>query len=294
MQRLETRTGQFGLVGGIRQEQSDLVTVVEPASPFAPEARKGKLYMVAEANEGAPRAAAACQLVARAAQRAFYEDTSFSVTAALRAAIRAANKALYEQNFNLAAQQRAHVGLTCVVMRDGDLFVAQVQPAQAYLRSEGRIRALPAHPSWDPAHVSAAPFARASALGVSLFIEPELYRSTMTPGDGAILCSSNFSHLLGRPEVEAALRQDDPAYIIERLHQAAAAQGLGEAHALAFTVVPALSPAAREAPLSPAGGLVIVGSTDHDSVRDILDRILEGEGNNVIRFPGPSLRRPRP
>lgn len=291
MQRVETRTGQLGLVGGIRQERSDLVTLVEPSSPFAPEARKGRLFLVVEANEGAPRAAAACQLVARVVRRIFYEDSTFSVTSALRAAIRAANKALYEQNFNLAAHQRAYVGLTCAVLRDGDLFVAQVQPAQAYVLSEGRMRALPAHPSWDPAHVSVAPFARSGALGTSLFIEPELYRCTMGAGDGAIFCSSNFAHLLGRAEVEAALRQGDPGPAVDRLAHTAAASSLADAHGVTLAIVPALSPVASAAPLSPAG----VGERGRLAARSAgaLLTGLAGEAARIVRRKPKAAPAPR-
>lgn len=293
MQRVETRTGQLGLVGGIRQERSDLVMVAEPHSPFAPEARKGLLYLVVEADGGAPRAAAACQLVARVVRRSFYADNTFSVTSAARAAIRAANKALYEQNFNLPAQQRIYVGLTCAVLRDGDLFVAQVQPAQAYVLSAGRLRALPAHPSWDPAHVSVAPFARAGALGASLFIEPELYRSALAEGDGAILCSSGFGHLLGRAEVEQALRQGDPERAVERLVQAAEAHALPDAHALALSVVPALSPAARAAPMS-LGGVGERGRLAARSAGDLLAGLASEAARLVRRAPRPAPRPPAP
>jgi serine/threonine protein phosphatase PrpC len=240
-------------VGGIRQERSDLITAVEPASPFGAEARKGRLYVVVEAEEGAPRSAAACQLVARTVRRAFYEDETYSVTSALRNAIRAANKALYEQNFKQPAGQRAQVGITCAVLRDADLYVAQVQPAQAYVLGEGRLRALPAHPSWDPAHLSAAPFSRTGGLGASLFVEPELYRCVLRPGDGALLCSSNLAHALARPDVDALLRQGDAPAAAEQLAAVAARAAVADAHALVVAVVPALSKAAREAPLSPAG-----------------------------------------
>lgn len=253
MQRFEVRAGQLGLVGGIRQGRSDLVTLVEPTSPLSPEARKGRLYLVLEAEEGAPRAMPACQLVARVMRRVFYEDASYSATSALRAAVRAANKALYEQNFKLPAHQRVQVGLSCAVLRDSDLYLAQVQPTQAYVLAEGRLRALPAHPSWDPAHVSVAPFARAGALGVSLFVEPELYRCVMRPGDGALFCSSNLAHLLARDEVERLLRMDDGALVAERLAELASEAGIGDAQGLALAFTPALSRAAREQPLSPAG-----------------------------------------
>jgi len=253
MDRTETRSAQLGLVGGIRQQQSDLITAVEPANPFAPEARKGRLYILVEVDPELPKAAQACQLAARTIRRAFYDDSSYSVTSGLRTALRAANKALYEQNVSQPAGRRAQVSCTCAVLKDGDLFVAQVQPAQCYVRSEGRLRALPAHPSWDPAHVSAAPFAHAGALGASLFIEPELYRCAMGAGDAAIICSSGFAPLLGRADVERVLGLDDPAAAADELARLADAAGLADAHALALVSRPALSAAAQRAPLSPTG-----------------------------------------
>jgi hypothetical protein len=253
MQIFETRTRQLGLVGGIRQEVSDLITVAEPGSLFAPEARKGTLYILAEADAAVPRSPQACQLVARTVRRVFYEDETFSVTSAMRKAVSAANKALYQQNFAQATDRRATVGLTIAVRKDRDLFVAQVQPAQAYVLSEGNLRALPAHPAWDPAHVSVAPFARTGALGASLFIEPELYRCTLRPGDAAILCASGFARLLGRDEVDRLLRLQDPDSVVERLLQIAGQHSLADTQALVLDFQPPLSPAAQRAPLSPAG-----------------------------------------
>ena len=255
MQRLEARTEQLSLVEGVKQGRSDLVAEGEPAVSLAPGARKGQLYMVAEANERLPKTGAACRLVLRVARQAFGANTSFSITTALRVAISAANKVLYEQNFKLPVHQRIHVGLTCAVLRDGDLFVAQIQPTQAYVLSKGRIRPLPAHPSWDPAHLSAAPFARTGALGASLFIEPELYRCAMTVGDGAILCSSNFAHLLGRAEIDVALRQREPTLAVERLQQVATTHNLDQAHGLVITLgqAPRLATAAPALDAAPAG-----------------------------------------
>ena len=160
MQKFETRTGQLSLVDGIRQQASDMITVAEPRSLFAPEAYKGTLYVLVEAEAIAPRSQQMCVLAAQTVRRAFYENPTFSITAAMRRAIAAANKAIYEQNIAQPAGKRATVGITVAVLKENDLFVAQVQPAQMYVLSEGVLRALPAHPSWDPAHVSVAPFTR--------------------------------------------------------------------------------------------------------------------------------------
>jgi serine/threonine protein phosphatase PrpC len=247
MHRFETRVRQLGLVGGIREPTSDLITVAEPGSPFAPEAGKGTLYILVEADTLTPRSRQVCQLALRSIERAFYEDTTFSITAALRRAVAAANKALYQDNLGQSAGRRTTVGVSVAVLKDRDLFVAQVQPAQTYVLDEGVLRALPAHPSWDPAHVSAAHFSRSGALGASLFIDPEMYRCALRPGDSVILCASSFSQLLDRSETNRILRLHDPDAAVEQLTQIAAHHELGDAHALVVELRTAINaPAQRD------------------------------------------------
>src|SRR6185436_14851925 len=76
MPAFETRSSQFGLVSGIRQTSSDMVLVAEPAGLFAPEARKGQLYIVAEADQDVARGRDACQLAGRTIRKLFYGDSS--------------------------------------------------------------------------------------------------------------------------------------------------------------------------------------------------------------------------
>ena len=125
----ETRSSQFGLISGIRQPHSDMALVAEPAGLFAPEARKGQLYIVAETDQDVARGRDACQAAIKAIRKHFYDDSSYSVTSALRKALSAANKALYEHNFGVMAQKRAVVGVTCAVIKGNDLYIAQVAPA---------------------------------------------------------------------------------------------------------------------------------------------------------------------
>ncbi|RRR75239.1 MAG: hypothetical protein EI684_05230 [Candidatus Viridilinea halotolerans] len=284
MQRVEMLTAQLALVGGISQEQSDLITLVEPTTPASPAGRKGRIYLLVEANSDSPHALAACRLVSRMMLQGFYSDSSYSLTSSLRLAIRIANKALYEQNFKLPDEQRVCVGLSCAILRDNDLFLAQVPPTQAYLLAEGRLRALPAHPSWDPAHVSVAPFARSGALGASLFIEPELYRCTMNSGAGMLLCTSSFASLLGRTELDHALRQRDPAAVTERLRQVATAHELSDAHALILTI----SAVHKLAPRLPRGTGRVAHATQERK------GWLRGLGGAILRVVRPQLDEPPP
>lgn len=237
MPKYATRTSQFGLVDGTRQPASDLLAIAEPRTPFGPEARKGRLYIAIETTADCAGGCQPCQLVARSVRKAFYSNTSYSVTSSLREAMLAGNKALYEHNFSIPRHQRAYIGLTCAVLKERDLFLAQVAPAQAYVLAGGKLRALPIHPSWRSAHISAAPFIQSSALGASLFVDPELYRCLLQPRDTLLLCSSNLAHLLSAADIEAILRHQEPAETLDHLAGHCSDHGLQSAHAIAVQLV---------------------------------------------------------
>ena len=147
MPAFEAQSSQFSLISGIQQPTSDMVLETVPASFFAPEARKGRLYIFVDIEQEVPRGRDACQLVIQTICKQFYDDSSYSVTSALRKAISAANKALYEQNFSASPQRRAVLGVSCAVIKGSDVYIAQVQPAQAYLHSGTKLRALPPLPT---------------------------------------------------------------------------------------------------------------------------------------------------
>jgi hypothetical protein len=230
-----------------------MVLVAEPAGLFAPEARKGQLYIVAEADQDVARGRDACQLAGRTIRKHFSSDGSYSVTSALRKAISAANKSLYEHNFSVSAAKRAVVGATCAVIKGNDLYIAQILPAQLYVFSDGKLRAMPTVPAWSQAESGTIAFAKPGALGASLSVEPDFYRAVLRPGDTLLLCSSNLARLLSQDDVLRLLRAGDAATITERLAEFCRNHAVTEAHGIAAAASPPLSPAAQAAPLSRAG-----------------------------------------
>jgi hypothetical protein len=285
MPAYQVRTGQLGLVGGIRQQSSDRILAVDPANLFSPEARKGQLYVLVE-PEGDPGAGRdACQIVSRTLKKTFYADHSYSLTSALREALRVANRALYQHNFGAPQHRRVAVGASCAALRGADLYLAQVAPSQAYVLSEGKLRALPTPQGWNSAHSSAAPFLKRAALGASLSVEAELYRCTLRPGDALLICSSNLSRLLPREQVEQLLRFHDPAAAVEQLQSLCQQHGLADAHALALELMPPLSAGARARPLSPGGlgeRVALMGRLAGDWLGG-----LSGEAARLVRRPKP-------
>lgn len=246
MPAFEAESSQFGLVGGMRQARSDMAFETPPAGLFSPEARKGRLYIVAETDPSVARGRDAAELVLQTIRRLFYDDGSYSVTSALRKALVAANKVLYEQNFSAPPQRRALVGVSCAVLKGDDLYIAQVQPAQAFVLAGGKLRSMPTM------HSASALF-KSGAVGASLSVEPEFFRATLAPGDALLLCSSNLAGLLDRAEHQHLLREPNAGDLAERLAELCAEQGIADAHGLAVAIRPALSPAAQAEPLSRAG-----------------------------------------
>ncbi len=249
MAQHETMTSQFELSQGTRQDTSLCILAVEPRKRAVAEARKGRLYIALETDPGSTGGAAACQLIVRTIPKTFYQDDSYSTTASLRESIRVANEALYKHNFTVPRERRAFVGITCAVVKEQDIFFAQVMPGQAYVLADNKLRALPTHPSWQSAHISPAPFLKASALGTSLFVDPELSRCRWQDGDSLMLCSSNIAHLLSSTDVQALLRQEPPA-AIEQLYQLCSEQALPEARAIVVRLLPQPQVAAHSRPAS--------------------------------------------
>lgn len=253
MAKLHTSVAQWGLVGGVRQDASDLVLVAPSPSRLSPEARKGKLVVVVEAEGDIARGRNACAIVAQTIHEAYYGDDAISITSSLRKAIKAANAALYQFNFDAPPHQRATVGVTCAVFHGRDLFIAQVPPAQAYIAHAGKLRAVPNPLAWTGGAQGGTALGYSTALGTSLGSEPEFFRSVLQPGDMVVLASSNIARLLGKAQAEQLIAFSDAATVAEALYQLCRRSSLPEAHVVAVEIMPELSAEARHSPLSSTG-----------------------------------------
>ncbi|MBC8160720.1 MAG: hypothetical protein H7Z42_05820 [Roseiflexaceae bacterium] len=252
MSQYETLFEQFAVVGGQRQQASPLVLAAEPAAVFSPEARKGQLYILAEAAHESLREREACQLIVRTIRAQFYGDSSYSVTSALNKAVAKANAVLYGQNFSAAQQKRVFVGVTCVVVKEQSIYVAQVQPAQAYLRAEGKLRALPPSASWGGGADASLTSMKPNALGASLTIEPTFYRATLKPGDALIVVASALAPHLRREVIDYLFKLDSAEAITGELHSLGANHGLTHFHGFLLGVT-AVQPQAAAPARTPRG-----------------------------------------
>ncbi|MGC8872977.1 MAG: hypothetical protein ACP5SI_00835 [Chloroflexia bacterium] len=253
MTRLKASSGQFGLIGGICRTTSDSILVVEPGPTSLRERRKGSLYLVAEPSLEGVRSALVLRQVLTEVSQAYYDCPSPSITTCLNRAIQQANRSLLQRNLEVSAHEKLTVGITCAVVRESEVFLAQVLPGQAYLVHQGRLMAFPLNPSWSPETATLPTVTRLLALGWEEEVRPEFFHSPLAAGDVLCLCSSNIGRFLSREEAEQLLLYQDPGDVVEQLYRRLHAQGFTDAHALVVSLQPAAGRAA--APFWTAAGL---------------------------------------
>ena len=110
-----------------------------------------------------------------------YFDSSGSVTAALRQAIRAANEHLMHYNMRIEGVDKQQAGVTCAVLREEEIFVVQAGMALSFFSHQGQLERLPPQ---LPGHVT--------PLGMGYGIDTRFYHSWVHPGDVLLLAEPTF------------------------------------------------------------------------------------------------------
>ncbi len=196
---------QFGISKGSPQERPRNIVVAE-----GPEARhsRGRLYILVETLGGLPDPGYALGRLTAIIREEYHRATG-STTGSMGAALRAANDWLFEENLNSPREQRGVAGVTCAVLRDGELYIGQVGPALAYLAQADGLRRFPEDSPWlRQAVPSDAERAALPPLGVRRVIEPQFYHAAVEVGDTFALASPALARLSADEAIANALEQD--------------------------------------------------------------------------------------
>jgi hypothetical protein len=212
---------------------------------------KGELFVVLEGSGDLVKQRTALQLVMRTIRKTFYENNSFSVQSSLRRAIVAANHALYEYNVSLPVARRCVLGMSAVVIKGNDVFVAQILPGQMYVTHQGELRAIPIDMTWrnNQNRVGSLTGVSTNLLGGSLSVEPEFYRDQIAIGDGLILTTSNMAGVLPKATVIDVLSQPTPSSMVLMLRELCERASISSAYGLVLLV----DEPATEKPLARTG-----------------------------------------
>lgn len=251
---LEAIVGELHIVEGARQSVTLPTAALVPPRRAARGRADDTLFILIELRGSAPLPYQA--LVNRI--EAAYWSTAGTVTSALRAAVTAANDWLMDHNARAAITDRFHAGVSCAVLREAEVLIAQAGPAAAYVAHHGQVERFPARDVAAP------------AMGMSRSVEVRFSRASLSPGDTLLLCDSPTAEQT--PEaaiasaiiytgVEAALQNlermtgpgDLIALVVESAAEARTKAAIAAAVREPATTPPAEPPRRRpEAPAMPA------------------------------------------
>jgi hypothetical protein len=252
---IQTAVGQVTLVGGSLVDGSSGILVEERASRVARARNRDRLYVLAEVSGPSASRDAAARRMAQTVRETYYGHPG-SVTAGLQRAVAQANADLLEENRNSLPNERRTGAVTCAVLRDQDLFLAQAGPTAAFLCRGGQVTRFPDVSPWldgiPPEEMDGA------ALGERRDLSPGLFHAEVAEGDSLLLTGETLARrvaagdwpaLLGRPSIEEVLaglvdagRGEDLSALVIRM------AGPGRAEPAARVPLPAPQPARASEP----------------------------------------------
>ena len=148
------------------------------------------------------RSAELCSEVAEAVAALFARE-SLSITGGLLRALQQAHTNLAEWNRRSLREHRVAVGVTCVVIRDGEATIAQVGPSTAYLSGAHGVTRL-----------STEDLPAAMPLGGNGEIEPRFTAADIS-GREVLLLTSTVEKILGVRQIEESLAAGPEAALAE-------------------------------------------------------------------------------
>ena len=204
-------------------DSPDTVVIVEPTIGAIARS-KGNLYLIVTSTVSSAKAQEATQLAAESIRGEYYYDESAGIRVCIEKAIASANKRLNHQRDRLGLHgdgDNGPIGIGIAVVRNNELYVATIGPAEAYLIRQARLSTLP-----DPHRERGLPTGD---------LEPDVWRGEISVGDSLVLVSPNVMSRLAADELKDAMVTLHPQPAMEHLHHRfLAADGAGSDAMIAF------------------------------------------------------------
>ncbi|HEY7132132.1 MAG TPA: hypothetical protein VH440_07755, partial [Candidatus Limnocylindrales bacterium] len=204
-------------------DSPDTVVIVEPTIGAIARS-KGNLYLIVTSTISSAKAQEATQLAAESIRGEYYYDESAGIRVCIEKAIASANKRLNHQKDRLGlhgAGENGPIGIGIAVVRNNELYVATIGPAEAYLIRQARLSTLP-----DPHRERGLPTGE---------LEPDVWRGEISVGDSLVLVSPNVMTRLAADELKDAMVTLHPQPAMEHLHHRfLAGDGSGSDAMIAF------------------------------------------------------------
>lgn len=255
----EINVAQLSIVDGAWQEAPDNLACFDAAALFDGNVERGNLYVVVEvAGEPEGRDALARELIETTRREyAATRGTAHAVALGLMQAVRAANDFFYDTNANAAPEARRIAGVTAAILREDELFIAQGGPGMTCLVRGNALTRYPEEAPWFNADEAAV----AEWLGSRSFVTPgevpigmrrnytpDIFHTTLRPGDVVVLATRALAHLLTGEELVDTLANRHPDEIVAGLEDLAGAADVSVIVMRVTGETPAPAPALVSAP----------------------------------------------
>ncbi len=205
-----TRAEQVAVVDGVRLDGVSNILVAEQVAklPFA--RTRGRLYVLVEPLGDRSGWEGLCREIAQAVHDEYYESSG-SVTAGLRRALERANGLLCDMNLAESRRAPRWAGLSAVVLKGNDVFIAQTGPALVYvIRSDVATRFPDDSPWLDMSPRQAMEEGYAAPIGLRRELSVDLFHTQLAVGDSIVLAESQVAEFLDGEEIAQTFRESDP------------------------------------------------------------------------------------
>lgn len=221
-------------LGRVRENNEDKFDYLEPDEPSVL-ATKGRTFAVADGMGGHSAGQVASELSLNVFIRSYYSDSNPAVERCLQKAVREANAYVVDVARTIPGRSGMGATLTAVVVRDDDLFIAQVGDSRGYLLRGSDFQQITEDHSWVAEQVrsgtmtleeaESSPFRNVitRSMGGAPEVEADISAVKIQAGDRFLLCSDGLSGMIPHAEMGELLAQGSPSVaawnLIDRANQ---------------------------------------------------------------------------
>lgn len=237
----DVQVATVSVVDGMWQDQPDNVAAFIEARLGELARGRGNLYICLDVSgEVEGRAEVERSLIE--VIRDTFASGRGSISFALSEALRAANAHLFEANRQVAREMRRMAGVSAVVLRGNDLYIAQAGPAVVYVEANERLARFPAESDWfvEDAPLIAPQGTASAPLGIRREFASDLAHTSVGLSDVFVLATRALTQLASTQELAVAFTERSAHDIAGHIEE------LGEDSDLTALIAELLDPNAPE------------------------------------------------
>jgi PPM family protein phosphatase len=210
----EIESGGISLVGPVREDNQDTIRLPDDSHPLD----LGYLFAVADGMGGYAHGGMASNLAIQSLYEAYYSRLDRSPQKALQIGVDRANLNVFQTAQRLGVN-RMGTTLTAAGIRGRKMFLAHVGDSRAYLLRGGKITCLTQDHttvgdlvrmkviSPDKVRTHSQRSILNRAIGLTLFVKPDITEFSLEEGDRLVLCSDGLWSVIEDDDFAGAIRK---------------------------------------------------------------------------------------